>query len=235
MKTLIRPCWGQVEKEEYTPELLQQTAELLKKNPEYYTIWNHRRRIYEYEFRQLAESVSAGQLSNEQRESQILDIIQLDLQFLFPLLLQFPKCYWIWNHRLWLLDQSTLSLPQGKSLPLWQHELGLVGQMLTKDSRNFHGWGYRRTVIDNLESLTKASLAQKEFGYTTKMISANLSNFSAWHNRSKLIIRILDEQQASDTERRKMFDDGMPLLRIDQRLLTQSRARTQSQSIIRPI
>lgn len=160
------------------------------------------------EFQELNVSVSKAQLDEEQRQSQVLDIIQLDLQFLFPLLLKFPKCYWIWNHRLWLLDQSTILLPREKSLPLWQHELGLVGQMLTRDSRNFHGWGYRRTVIQNLETLNDASMARKEFDYTTKMISANLSNFSAWHNRSKLILRMLDEQQASDEERKKMLDEG---------------------------
>lgn len=197
-----------MEREEFTPELLQQTAELLKKNPEYYTIWNHRRRIYENEFQQLNFSVANGQLSDDQQQSQVLDIINLDLQFLFPLLLKFPKCYWIWNHRLWLLDQSTMLLPTYKSLPLWQHELGLVGQMLTKDSRNFHGWSYRRTVIANLEALTGHSMGRKEFEYTTKMISTNLSNFSAWHNRSKLILRMLDEQKANDTDRQQMLDDG---------------------------
>jgi geranylgeranyl transferase type-2 subunit alpha len=199
---------GKVETAEFTPELLQKTAELLKKNPEYYTIWNHRRRIYANEFRSLGDSVSINELSEESRQSQVLDIIQLDLQFLFPLLLKFPKCYWIWNHRLWLLDQSTQLLPTAKSLPLWEHELGLVGQMLTRDNRNFHGWSYRRTVIDNLERLNESSLAQKELGYTTKMISSNLSNFSAWHNRSKLILRTLEEQQATDEERQKMLDDG---------------------------
>jgi geranylgeranyl transferase type-2 subunit alpha len=71
--------------------------------------------------------------------------------------------------------------------------------MLSLDSRNFHGWGYRRTVIAALESngldqgkpgvtdVAGQSLVEEEFTYTTKMIETNLSNFSAWHNRSKLI------------------------------------------------
>lgn len=198
----------EVEKKEYTPELLQKTAELLKKNPEYYTIWNHRRRIYVNEFNDLGDLVSRGELSKDDRMKQILDIIQLDLQFLFPLLLKFPKCYWIWNHRLWLLEQSSLLLPLDQARTLWEEELGLVGKMLARDSRNFHGWGYRRTVIMNLESFDKDSLAKQELDYTTKMISANLSNFSAWHNRSKLIIRTLNEQGASDVERKAMLDQG---------------------------
>jgi geranylgeranyl transferase type-2 subunit alpha len=152
-------------------------------------------------------------VTREDHDSQILDIIQLDLQFLFSLLLKFPKCYWIWNHRLWLLEQATLRLPPATARRLWGEELGLVGKMLTRDSRNFHGWGYRRTVIASLESkaLNGNSMAQAEFDYTTKMIGLNLSNFSAWHNRSKLILSILNEKAATDEERHQMLDDGKPL------------------------
>ncbi len=200
---------------EFTPELLRKTAELLKRNPEYYTVWNHRRRIYVNEFEDLARQVSSNQIDEVNRISQVLDIIQLDLQFLFPLLLKYPKCYWIWNHRLWLLEQSTVLLPAPKARRLWEEELGLVGKMLNRDSRNFHGWGYRRTVIQNLESaaLQGQSMARPEFEYTKKMIGTDLSNFSAWHNRTKLIIRILDEGNASDQERRKMLDEGKPSIR----------------------
>lgn len=86
----------------------------------------------------------------------------------------------------------------------------MVGKMLTRDSRNFHGWGYRRTVIENLESpaLNGKSMACEEYDYTTKKIGENLSNFSAWHNRSRLILQMLDEQNASAEERRQMLDDG---------------------------
>ena len=84
--------------------------------------------------------------------------------------------------------------------------------MLHRDSRNFHGWGYRRTVVANIERLKPSSLAKPEFEYTTKMIGTNLSNFSAWHNRSKLILRILEEQQASNEERQQMLDEGQCLL-----------------------
>jgi hypothetical protein len=33
------------------------------------------------------------------------------LGFLIPLLRSFPKCYWIWNYRLWLLDEARRLLP----------------------------------------------------------------------------------------------------------------------------
>ena len=201
---------AKVEAREFTPQLLQKTAELLKKNPEYYTVWNHRRRIYANEFQDLEKAVASSEMEEENRISQVLDIIQLDLQFLFPLLVKFPKCYWIWNHRLWLLEQATARLPAQQARKLWEEELGLVGKMLGRDSRNFHGWGYRRTVVRHLESsaLRGRSMARSEFDYTKKMIGANLSNFSAWHNRTKLILRILDEENASDEERRNMLDQG---------------------------
>lgn len=188
--------------------MLEKTAELLVQNPEYYTIWNHRRRIYAAEFDHLQASVQNSELQESDKVKQVLDIIQLDLRFLFPLLIKFPKCYWIWNHRLWLLEQSNRLLPAEQALALWTDELGLVGKMLSRDSRNFHGWGYRRTVVDNIEKLSARSMAKQELEYTTKMITTNLSNFSAWHNRSKVILRTLDEQQASDEERQKMLDEG---------------------------
>jgi geranylgeranyl transferase type-2 subunit alpha len=107
-----------------------------------------------------------------------------------------------------LLEQATELLPVETSLSLWTEELGLVGKMLARDSRNFHGWGYRRIVVSNVETLQQQSMAKQEFDYTTKMIKLNLSNFSAWHNRSKLILRTLEEQEASNVERKKMLDEG---------------------------
>ena len=203
----------QISDSDYSPEVLQKTAKLLKKNPEYYTIWNHRRRIFVYEFKSLQAASKSGELAEDASRSQTLDIIQLDLQFLFPLLIQFPKCYWIWNHRLWLLDQATQLLPATTARRLWTEELGLVGKMLSRDSRNFHGWGYRRKIVESLESdeLNGSSMAKDELSYSKRMIEDNLSNFSAWHNRTKLLIRSLGEQQATDDERRRMLAEGRKL------------------------
>lgn len=90
--------------------------------------------------------------------------------------------------------------------------MNLVSMMLVKDSRNIHGWRYRRIIVTHLESsaLNGTSMVESEFAYTTKMVMANLSNFSAWHNRSKLIPSLLDERRADATARRKFLDDGMP-------------------------
>ena len=149
---------------------------------------------------------------NRGRNGTTLDLIKGDLEFLFPIMMKYPKCYWLWNYRLWLLQEANERLEPDIARELWNRELILVGKMLVKDSRNFHGWGYRRKVVSELESpkLGGRSMVESEFEYTTKMIHGDkgLSNFSAWHRRSKLIPRLLDERNASDATRRQFLDDG---------------------------
>jgi geranylgeranyl transferase type-2 subunit alpha len=127
-------------------------------------------------------------------------------------MMKYPKCYWLWNYRTWLLQEANERLEPEIARQLWNRELILVGKMLVKDSRNFHGWGYRRKVVSEVESqkLGGHSIVESEFEYTTKMIHGDkgLSNFSAWHRRSKLIPRLLDERKASDEARRQFLDDG---------------------------
>jgi len=137
--------------------------------------------------------------------------IQSELAFIFPLLKDYPKCYWIWNYRRWILELAIKYLPVTTARRVWEEELGLDSMMLTRDRRNYHAWAYRRYLVAKLESteLGGKSMVEEEFGYTTRMTSADLSNFSAWHNRSKLIPRLLDERGASDFERRAFFDEGM--------------------------
>ena len=188
------------------------TSKLLKVNPEYYTIWNYRRLILRHQF----HSRKARDLNDDGHPNYeaLANLISDDLAFLIPLLRKFPKCYWIWSYRLWLLQEATRLLPAAEARDFWQQELALVGKMLNLDSRNFHGWGYRRTVTQALESDTfqskglNTNLTKPEFEYTTKMINSNLSNFSAWHSRSKLIIKLLSETVADHETRLKFLDDG---------------------------
>ncbi|EON67729.1 hypothetical protein W97_06983 [Coniosporium apollinis CBS 100218] len=206
----------------FTIEVLALTSKLLKRNPEDYTVWNHRRLILQHHFKNppaaSAQSQSVSTALSASQQS-VLDLITSDLGFLVPLLVAFPKCYWIWNHRIWLLEQSTSHLPAITVRRLWQDELSLVGKMLNRDKRNFHGWNYRRLVVAQLElhspsdghadssdTSRQTSMVETEFIYTTKMINSDLGNFSAWHNRSKLIPRLLDERQADAAARRKMLD-----------------------------
>lgn len=202
---------------------------MLSQNPEYYTIWNGRRLILQRQFQDTAHGSSEPIGDDlDSRHNHISLLIKSDLQFLVPLLRQYPKCYWIWNYRLWLLEQATKLLPAIIARQFWEGELVLVGKMLSLDGRNFHGWGYRRAIIAALADVTfkidceagepdegikhERSLTEKEFEYTTKMIKGNLSNFSAWHNRSKLALKLLNDTSADDKRRKKMLDDGMSLI-----------------------
>ncbi|KAH0283335.1 protein prenylyltransferase [Aureobasidium namibiae CBS 147.97] len=223
-----------IKAQEYTSETLGLTSALLTQNPEYYTVWNHRRLVLQHVFAKEvnsppaedAESKPAPGLNPAQHEITLL--IREDLAFLLPLLKQFPKCYWVWNHRAWLLQQASKYLPVTSAKKLWQQEMALVTKMLTYDSRNFHGWSYRREVVKSIQDLSaqelqdksqdeqqresEPSMTESEFAYTTKMIKTNLSNFSAWHNRLQLIPKLLKERNADFAARKKLLDDEFELI-----------------------
>ncbi|KAL8736421.1 MAG: hypothetical protein Q9166_000213 [cf. Caloplaca sp. 2 TL-2023] len=197
------------------------TTRLLEINPEYYTVWNYRRLLLRSFFGEA--NTSTPDTNDTTRLDLVRQYVTEDLNFLLPLLRKYPKCYWIWNYRLWLLAEAQRLLSPNVVYQLWQKELGLVSKMLSLDSRNFHGWGYRRKVVSALEELslemnmTSTSMTEDEFKYTTKMIESNLSNFSAWHRRSKLIPKLLQEKNASQAERRVFLDNGRSLCSIEER------------------
>ncbi|KAL7815768.1 hypothetical protein V8C26DRAFT_104246 [Trichoderma gracile] len=207
----------------YDLHLFDLTTKLLRQNPEYYTIWNVRRRCLlacrlSGAAHQTTSSDAQGETSEtpETKDQQTDgDVLQTEIAFTMPLLMEFPKCYWIWNFRQWLLAQAIQRLPVPVARKIWETELGLVSKMLNKDQRNFHAWGYRRLVVAKLESpeLDGKSMAEAEFAYTTKMIRQSLSNFSAWHNRSQLIPKVLEQRGADDKARAEFLTQELDLVR----------------------
>ncbi|OAA58861.1 protein prenyltransferase [Cordyceps fumosorosea ARSEF 2679] len=242
---------------------LELTTKLLRINPEYYTVWNARRRCLvsgplkredkrplpkdaserhdtgdspidapqslpqtdssdsELTRRRLATGQGHTEKDREQDDSdgdntrkKTSEVIRDELTFTVPLLMAHPKCYWIWNYRMWTLEQATSLLPAEIAKSIWQEELRLVTKMLERDRRNYHAWAYRRYVVSHLEStkLQGQSMAESEFAYTTKMIGSDLSNFSAWHNRAQLIPRLLVEREANDTSRRAFLDQEFSMV-----------------------
>src|SRR5579862_2813697 len=139
---------------EYTPAVLALTTKLLIQNPEFYTIWNYRRRILLHDFLPSLDSDASPTSDDDDRlqqhQSKIHTLLTTDLAFLISLLLTHPKAYTLWTHRLWLLQQSLHLLPAHLSHPLWRTELALCNKLLVKDPRNFHGWRYRRFVAGEL-------------------------------------------------------------------------------------
>lgn len=170
----------QKQKEIYTKHALAETNVLLELNPEFNAVWNYRRNILMHLF-------STEELIRK-------DTLNSDLKMVMAQLKMYPKCYWIWNHRTWCLARL-----QEHNEANWQYELAIVLKLLDLDSRNFHGWHYRRYVVENIERATRgdqnAALAidLAEFQYTTAKINKNISNFSAWHNRTNLIPKILGQ------------------------------------------
>ena len=158
----------QIKDEDYSSDAFALTSKLLSQNPEYYTVWNYRRRILldaiakEQSNPEPSEDAQSGrpaELTSVQHEISLL--LKEDLNFLIPLLRQFAKCYWIWNHRAWLLQQVSEHLPTSSAIALWKEEMGLVSKMLSYDSRNFHAWQYRRTVVGSLEELSRKELQKQ--------------------------------------------------------------------------
>ncbi|KAK8040019.1 geranylgeranyl transferase type-2 subunit beta [Apiospora rasikravindrae] len=271
------------------PALFQLTTKILRLNPEYYTIWNVRRRCLisgllskrsaglwrskaspstsrsvttKPSCAASSPSPSAatpadpatspspkkdgesgttpeqGEENTDPKEKEENDekadiaadtsIVQAELAFTIPLLIEFPKCYWIWGYRSFLLSLCDAMLPAGAARDFWVAELALDSKMLTKDRRNFHAWSYRRFIVSALESTAKPdgddgsgdgstattkSMTESEFAYTYSMIKVDLSNFSAWHNRSKLALRLLDERGADDASRKKFLEEELELVR----------------------
>ena len=164
-------------------------------------------------FAQQAETDHPSESADSPKlELKTQQLIKDDLNFLLPLLKEYPKCYWIWKYRLWLLEQAETLLSQPQAIEFWKQELALASHHLTRDERNFHGWNYRGRVVSHLERLGGASLADSEFTYSTSMIQMALQNFSALHYRSKLIPRLLDERHADDQARRQMLDSELDLM-----------------------
>lgn len=173
---------------------MNKLTDLLGLNPEFYTIWNIRREtlIFLFEKNQL------------KRQSTLDD----ELKFVMVLMKRFPKCYWIWNHRLWCLFQLG-------DKANWEFELGIVSKLLSMDERNFHGWQYRRVVIENLESgdqTKNLKINLNEFNFTSSKVNSNILNFSAWHNRSKLIPKVYDLIHKFEYKEEPIFHNKESLL-----------------------
>lgn len=164
---------------EYNETSLMNTTTLLRLNPEFSTVWNYRKTII---------SNLRNKLDNA--------FWNVELAFTMEQLKIFPKTYCIWNHRVWCLTYYS-----DTPLKIWNHELKIVEDLLKMDSRNFHGWHYRRFIISNISKFSDEMLEMTEFDFTTSMINKNISNYSAWHQRSKLIPQMFSTNQIKDKEK----------------------------------
>ena len=70
-----------------------------------------------------------------------------ELMFTMEQLKRFPKVYWIWNHRVWLLQNYPIA-----GAEIWKRELAIVNKMLQLDEYKLsrlalqknNCWSYRK-------------------------------------------------------------------------------------------
>ncbi|CEP08722.1 hypothetical protein [Parasitella parasitica] len=176
-----------MDNKDYSQDTFKLTTQLVDWNLDFYTIWNYRRII-------LQESILKNLDADEQQK-----VYNQELMLFLQLIKKNPKSYWMWNHRIWCLQ----NMPK----PDWHAELGLVDKMLAMDARNFHGWDYRRLVVGHLRAEASsdpealARIVQQEYDFTTQKINQSFSNYSAWHQRSKLLPEIVVSMTTDERNR----------------------------------
>ncbi|XP_033853031.3 geranylgeranyl transferase type-2 subunit alpha [Acipenser ruthenus] len=157
-------CFEKRKRSVLDEEGLELTKQLLGGNPDFATLWNFRREIFQH--------------FEKEKSPEVLQVLlEKELSFLEACLRVNPKSYGTWYHRGWVLDH----MPS----PDWARELELCSKLLQLDERNFHCWDYRRLVV----SRSQVSCSE-ELDFTFKLISSNFSNYSSWHYRSTLLPRV---------------------------------------------
>ncbi len=171
------------------------TGGLLPINPDFYTIFNFRKEI-------VLDMIAKDPSQKEK-------LLKAELDLMDKTLLNQPKSYYAWYHRVWVLEQGGADL---------SHELELCAKFHDMDPRNFHCWNYRREIAERALDKGIVSLEQ-ELEYTTKRIQQNFSNYSAWHYRSVLIPRIhtahMTALRMSSSEGKSETEDGTPDVDVD--------------------
>lgn len=143
-------------------ELMVLSLRVAQLNPEFYSVWNCRRRCL-----LLLLAVCKG-------DEEVAEILGEELGLVQRILPQHPKSYALWSHRLWalgLLQQRNIST-------IVEREYALIDKMLGLDERNFHAWAYR-LLLNRLTGRDAVS----EMMFATSKIKKNFSNYSAWHYR----------------------------------------------------
>ncbi|KAK8966896.1 hypothetical protein KSP40_PGU010452 [Platanthera guangdongensis] len=165
----------------YTNEAITVSSKLLEINPETNTAWNYRKFVFQQNLHETTDSEHIKSLVNDE-----LRVVEMALR-------QNPKSYGAWYHRKWILSQGLVDVD-------FDREFRLLDQLLKADSRNFHGWNYRRFVA-KLKDVPEV----EELEFTMDMINTNFSNYSSWHNRSALLSRLLNKKAEGFTEREKIL------------------------------
>lgn len=147
---------------------------ILEVNPELYTMHNYRRAIFLHLWGSAASADDAAVMKASDLDS--------ELELNTRVITKDYKVYAAWLHRKWILAQMSTQ----RRLEVLLGEAKKCEGLLKVDERNFHVWGYRRWVMDQLRLLGQES-RDAELSFTEKKIASNFSNYSAWHNRALML------------------------------------------------
>ena len=148
----------------YTQESLDLTTKCITLSPDFYSVFNFRRRILEALLADQSEEIKGEILSKE-------------LDTLTKITRESPKSYTLWFQRQWVILHSR------NYEKVMKKELALCDKLLAMDQRNFHVWNYRTWLVKVAGSQTY----EEELAFTTTLIYRDFSNYSAWHYRSKVV------------------------------------------------
>lgn len=192
--------------------VLPKQERVLVQNPECFSVWSHRRRVYEALWDEEARALSRNDREEQEEQKapaavpaevaakatavgmppvKFMDVVT-ELKLNTKIVTQDYKCYAAWTHRRWILNHMSDPL----RLKVLSEEYAKIEELLRADERNFHAWGYRRHVVRQLEALG-AFGPEKDLAFAEAKILQTLSNYSAWHNRAYVMARMVDEAVAA--------------------------------------
>lgn len=156
---------------DFSAEALALTEQLIRVNPDFYSVWNYRREI-------LLSVHSISGLTEcqmpEKLHSDIMTAVRdTELGLSNAGIKKNSKSYGAWHHRQWILNRIQADVDS---------ELELCQQYLKADQRNFHCWNYRR-FLAAIGGVSR----EREIEFSTFKIEENFSNYSAFHHRSVYI------------------------------------------------
>ncbi|KFD49009.1 hypothetical protein M513_10161 [Trichuris suis] len=174
----------------FDAEAMDISKAILSSNPDFTTLWNHRRKYLLQLLANECDETDGGKSAEK--------LLEAELRLTQSCLLKNPKSYSAWHHRYWALSRM--------QSPDFASEFALVDLALQEDDRNFHCWDYRRLIC----SLAKRP-PEEELEFSEKKVNDNFSNFSAWHYRSKMLSQLRPSDEAGMPVQLNTFFDELAL------------------------
>ncbi|CDR97429.1 protein prenyltransferase alpha subunit repeat domain containing protein, putative [Babesia bigemina] len=173
----VSPSCGVLEDADEADRMFALSTAIIDFMPEFYPSWHYRKNYF---------------LQPRLGEERLRALLADELSFSESVLKTSPKCYAVWQQRLWVLTLM-FNMRCEDVGDILRKELSLCMMLFRLDGRNFHGWGHLNYVRHYLKLLESDSanvppLPVDKLCYTefSKLIEKNFSNYSAWFHRGML-------------------------------------------------